>query len=59
MWNQLSFWALMGPKHLRRFVLILLVVMGVVFYAFVQDAFDGESSRPHPPRMPSPARPVR
>jgi hypothetical protein len=52
MWNQLIFWAIMGPKHLRRFILISLLLMGIVFFAFVEDAFDGSSNRLPAPRMP-------
>lgn len=37
MWKQFLFWTIAGPKHLRRFLLLWLVLMGLCFYAFVQD----------------------
>lgn len=52
MWNQFIFWAIMGPKHLRRFILMWLVLIGFVFCAFVEGALDGSSNRLPPPRMP-------
>lgn len=47
MWKQMLFWAALGPKHLRGFLLLWLVLMGIVFYALVQDAFDGSSKMSH------------
>ena len=57
MWRQFIFWGMVGPKHLQRFVLLWLVVLGIVFYAFVHDSFDGKEAAgrlPHPP-VPSSA----
>lgn len=53
MWQQFLFWALAGPKHLRRFLLLWLVLMGVVFYAFVHEGFDSSPDPAGPPRPPA------
>ena len=52
--KQLLFWAVVGPKHLQRFLLLWLVLMGLFFYAFVHEAFDGQAQQLLPPRPPSP-----
>jgi hypothetical protein len=46
------FWAMLGPKYLQRFLLLWLALMGIVFYAFVHEAFDGSTQRTLPPRQP-------
>jgi hypothetical protein len=59
MWGQFLFWAVAGPKHLQRFVLLWLVLMVVFFYAFVHESFDGSSEAarlPHPPTPSSAPR---
>jgi hypothetical protein len=51
MWRQLLFWAIAGPRYLQRFVLLWLVLMGIFFYAFVHDAFDGSPQRTPPSHL--------
>jgi len=41
MWRQLLFWAIMGPRHFRRFVVLWLLAMAFFFYCFVHEAFEG------------------
>jgi hypothetical protein len=55
MWKHMLFWAMVGPKHLQRFLLLWLVIMGLTFYAFVHDAFDGSAGRAIPPGPPAPS----
>jgi hypothetical protein len=45
-----------GPKGLQRFVLIWLILMGLLFYGFVHESFDGSAEAAHLPRqsVPSP-----
>ena len=52
MWRQMLFWAMLGPKYLQRFLLLWLVLMGIVFYVFVHEAFDGSTRHALPPRQP-------
>jgi hypothetical protein len=54
MWRQILFWAVAGPKHLQRFLLVWVLLLGLFFYAFVHDAFDGPRHRTSPPPPPGP-----
>jgi hypothetical protein len=47
MWRQLLFWAIMGPKHFRGFVIVWLLTMAFFFYCFVHEAFDGSAVQGH------------
>jgi hypothetical protein len=58
MLQQFLFWALAGPKYVRRFVLLWLVLIGLVFYAFVNEAFDGSSAAMPSSRQPAPSSPI-
>jgi hypothetical protein len=49
MWRQLLFWAMVEPKHFHRFLLPWLLLVGLLFYVFVHDAFDGSAERALPP----------
>jgi hypothetical protein len=55
MWKQMLFWALMGPKHLQRFLLLWLVVMGFILYGLLQEASDVRAQRglPAAPSVPA------
>jgi hypothetical protein len=55
MLRQMLFWAVAGPKHLQRFLLLWLVLMGFFFYAFVHESFDGSAGRAIPPGSPAPS----
>jgi len=55
MLRQMLFWALAGPKHLQRFLLLWLILMGLFFYAFVHEAFDGSPGRAIPAGPPAPS----
>lgn len=55
MWRQLLFWAMVGPKHFQRFLLLWLVLMGFFFYAFIHEAFDRSAQRALAPRPPVPS----
>jgi hypothetical protein len=55
MWRQLLFWTIVGPKHLRRFLLLWLALMGFFFYAFIHEGFDGSVQRALPPHRPLPS----
>jgi hypothetical protein len=52
MWRQLLFWAMVGPRHFQRFLLLWLVLIGFFFYAFVHEAFEGVTQRTLRPRPP-------
>ena len=55
MLRQMLFWALAGPKHLQRFLLLWLILMGLFLYAFVHEAFDGSEGRAIRPAPPAPS----
>jgi len=38
------FYAIFGPKYIRRALLFMMVILGFLFYCFVHEAFD--STRP-------------
>lgn len=40
MWGQFLFWAMAGPKQLQRFLLLWLILIGVFFYALVEESSD-------------------
>jgi hypothetical protein len=52
MWMQMLFWAMVGPKYLQRFLLLWLLLIGIIFYAFVHETFDGSTQRPLPSHQP-------
>lgn len=53
MWRQFLFWAMAGPKYFQRFALLWLILMGVFFYAFLNEATDRSPNLPQPPRSPA------
>jgi hypothetical protein len=54
MLRQLLFWAMVGPKHVRRFLLLWLVLMGVFVYAFVHESVDSSTKQALPISTPAP-----
>jgi hypothetical protein len=59
MWRQMLFWAMMGPKHLQRFLLLWLAVIGLFLYGLLQEASDGRAQRGLPPDPPAPTETSR
>jgi hypothetical protein len=51
MWMQLLFWAIMGPKHFRGFVIVWLLAMAFFFLCFVHEAFDRPAALGHAARI--------
>jgi hypothetical protein len=47
MWRQLLFWAILGPRYLRGFMIVWLLGMAFFFYCFVHEAFDGSARAGH------------
>jgi len=52
MWRLVLLGAMAGSKRLQALLLAWVVLMGLFFYVFVHDAFDGSSRIPHRPTSP-------